>query len=753
MRHVVSVSLIVTTAVIGSMTAVADTPPADQSGGGLAEIVVTAQKRSENIQNVPVSVDAVSALTLANAHITNLGQLSAIAPSLTISQTADVLNIFMRGIGNPATNIGQESSVAVYVDGVYYPRLPPALLELNNVDHIEVLKGPQGTLFGRNATGGLIQIITKDPSSEPTLHVDAGYGNFQTFTGNVYASTGIGDNLAGDIALHDTHMGSGWGTNLYNGTSYGYLESKAMRTKWVYKPFDGTKITLSYDYSDSVTTQSLLDGLQAPGYTHGAPCGATCIPFTPPNNVPYPYLGFYNKDEDFESLGQDIGQGGSLRVDQELPFARFVSTSALRHEIGSWYDDADYSPQDFFNGILPASVQSYSEELQLISTTASRFDWNVGLYYIHMRSVAAPARLLGSEFQNAFMLPDGQEDIYGSQTVDSYAAYTQETFHVTSDTNLTVGLRYTEDKVRATGHNDIADPPLGIDINTGTQYGAEDFNKVTYRFAIDHHFTDDLMAYASYNTGFQGGTFNIFPFSNAPNPPAPAVKPEEVNAYELGAKSDLMDHRVRLSTALFYNKVENLQVQIVRPVGNPPAATVLLSNAAEAKAKGIDLDLQAQITEQFDAHLSSTLQNPFYASYPNAGGSVVNPDGIGTLLTVHDATGQQLVFSPKYAVNVGVGYRLPLAIGEGSAGADYTYTSGYPLTPDQEIRNGGLGLLNARLGFTPPDAWKRWKFQIWGKNLTDKQYFSGAAEQNNRGGQTVAPAAPRTYGFTVSYDM
>ncbi len=753
MRHVVPVSMILTTFIVRSMTAAADTQPSDESAGGLAEIVVTAQKRSENIQNVPISVQAVSASALAAAHITNLGQLSGVVPALTISQQTDVVNIFMRGIGNPSTNIGQESSVAVYIDGVYYPRLPPALLELNNVDHIEVLKGPQGTLFGRNATGGLVQVITKDPSSEPTLHVDAGYGNFQTFTGNVYASTGFGDHLAGDIALHDTHMGAGWGTNLYDGTSNGYLESKALRTKWVYKPIDGTKITLSYDYSDSETTQSMLDGLQAPGFTHGAPCGVTCKPFTPPNNVPYPYYGFYNKNEDFPSLGKDIGQGGALKIDQELPFARLVSTSALRHETGSWYDDADYSPQPYFAGILPANVQSYSEELQLISTKSSLLDWNVGLYYIHMRSDASPARLVGAEFQNAFMLPGGQYDIYGSQTVDSYAAYTQETFHVTADTNITAGLRYTEDKVRATGHNDIGDPALGIDINTGTQSASQSFNKVTYRFAIDHHFTDNLMTYASYNTGFQGGTFNIFPFSNSPNPPAAAIKPEEVNAFEVGAKSDLMDHRLRLSTALFYNKVENLQVQIVRPEGTPPVNTVLLSNAAEAKSKGIDLDIQAQITEQFDAHLNSTIQNPFYASYPNAGGSVVNPNGIGTLLSVYNASGQQLIYSPKYASTLGFGYRLPMAIGVGSAGADYTYTSSMPLTPDQEIRNGGVGLLSARLGYTPAGAWNHWKLQLWGKNLTDKQYFSGAAEQNNRGGQTVAPAAPRTYGFTVSYDF
>jgi iron complex outermembrane receptor protein len=739
-------------ALVRPVAAVADTESADQSGG-LAEIVVTAQKRSENIQNVPISVVALNASTLANAHITSVGQLSAVVPSLTIGQQTDVLNIFMRGIGNPSTNIGQESSVAVYIDGVYYPRLPPALLELNNVDHIEVLKGPQGTLFGRNATGGLIQIITQDPSSTPTLRVDAGYGNFETVTGNLYASTGFGDKLAGDIALHTTHMGAGWGTNLYDGSSFGFLESKALRTKWVFTPFEGTKFTLSYDYSDAETTQSLLDGLQAPGYTHGASCGATCIPFTPPNNVPYPYYGFYNRNEDGQSLGQDIGQGGSLKLEQELAFAKLVSISALRHEIGNWYDDADYSSQPYFEGVLPATVQSYSQELQLVSKASSPFDWNVGLYYIHMRAAAEPARLQGAEFQNAFMLPQGEYDIYGSQTVDSYAAYTQETFHVTSDTNLTAGLRYTLDKVQADGHNDIEDAPLGIDINTGTESARQNFNKVTYRFAVDHHFTDTLMTYASYNTGFQGGTFNIFPFSNSPNPPSPAVKPEEVNAFELGAKSDLMDHRVRVSTALFYNKVENLQVQIVRPEGNPPANTVLLTNAAAAKSRGIDLDFQARVTDQFDAHLSSTIQDPFYSSYPNAGKSLVAANGIGTVLSVYDASGTQLVFSPKYAVNLGFVYRLRVASGKWSAAADYTFTSGFPLTPDQEIRNGGVGLLDARLSYVPPVLGDRWKIDFWGKNLTDRQYYSGAAEQNNRTGQTVAPAAPRTYGFTVAYEL
>jgi iron complex outermembrane recepter protein len=721
--------------------------------GALAEVVVTAQKRSENIQNVPITVTAVGAATLDNAHITNLGDLPNLVPALQIAQNTDTFNIFMRGIGNPATAIGDEASVAVYIDGVYYPRLPPALFELNNIDHVEVLEGPQGTLFGRNATGGLIQIITKDPSSTPTLHVDAGYGNFETFTGNVYASTGFGDLLAGDIALHDSHMGQGWGTNLYNGTNFGWLDAKAARTKWVFKPVDGTKITLALDYSDSQSTESMLSGLQARGFTHGASCGATCTPFTQPNNVPYPYYGFYNENDDGENSGNDISQGGSLKLEQELPFAKLVSLTAARHQFGSFNSDPDYSPQPWFESLLPYRVQSFSQELQLISKPGSPFDWTVGLYYIDMRSKYDPIRFIGAEWENAFSLPEGEYDIYSSETVNSYAAYTQETFHLTSDTNLTAGLRYTLDKVRATGHNDIVDETLGVDINTGTQYAEQDFNKVTYRIALDHHFTDDVMSYVSYNRGFKAGTYNILPFSAAPNSPAPPVNPEVVDAYELGVKTDLLDHRVRLSADVFYNKVNNLQVQTVRPVGNPPAQEVFETNAAQAKSKGIELNIEGRISEQLSAHLSSTIQDPYYSSYPDAGKSVPAPDGIGTVLVPYDATGQQLVYSPKFAFNLGFDYRLPTRIGAWGAGVDYAFTSGFPFNPDQVVNNGSVGLLNARVSYVPANLGQHWKILFWGKNLTDKQYLNGSQEQNNRSGEVVTPAAPRTFGFTLNYDL
>jgi iron complex outermembrane receptor protein len=739
---------------VWSGSSFADPPlsPSEQPTAALEEIVVTAQKRTENIQNVPISVAVATATTLENSHITNLGDLPLLVPALTIAQNNDAFNIFIRGVGNPATVINDESSIAVYIDGVYYPRLPPALFELNNIDNIETLKGPQGTLFGRNATGGLIQITTKDPSQTPTLHIDGGYGNFQTFTGNLYASTGFGDQIAGDIALHDTHMGAGWGHNLYDGTSLNFLEEKAARTKWVYRPAEGTKLTLAIDYSDSQSTQGMLAGLQGGGFTHGPSCGATCTPFTPPPAVPYPYYGFYNANYDGEDIGKDISAGVSLKLEQEFSFAKLVSISAARHSFGTYDADADYSPQPYYQEDVPYRQQSVSQELQLLSEAGTVFDWTAGLFFMNLQSEYNPIRATGAKYADAFDLPEGAFDIWGGQRVKSYAAYTQETFHLTSNTNLTAGVRYTMDQIHANGHNDIVDQPLGIDINTGTQASSQNFGKITYRVALDHHFDEDLMAYASYNRGFKAGTYNILPFSQAPAAPFPPVKPEVVDAFELGTKEDLFEHRLRMSAAIFYNKVTNLQVQTNIPVGNPPTDAEVETNAAEAKDYGLDLNIEAVLTEHLTANFSTTIQNPYYSSFPGAPGTAPGPTGIGTMLTTYDATGKQLLYSPKVSANLGFQYDIPSAIGAWALAANYAYTSGYPFNPDQIVNNGSVGLLSAHVSYELPNQ-KQWKIVFWGKNLTNREYIEGSTEQNNLGGEVVVPAPPRTYGFTVSYDM
>lgn len=168
---------------------------------GLEEIVVTAQRHEQNLQDVPMSVTAFNAAQLSKMSVTNATDLSKLDTSLYVAAGTGVVVSFIRGIGNPINNVGNESSIAYYVDGVYYARLPLAFFEFNNVERIEVLSGPQGTLFGRNASAGLVQIISRDPSFEPVLHAEVGYGNYDTIKSQVYAASGFGEKVAGDIAI------------------------------------------------------------------------------------------------------------------------------------------------------------------------------------------------------------------------------------------------------------------------------------------------------------------------------------------------------------------------------------------------------------------------------------------------------------------------------------------------------------------------------------------------------------------------
>ena len=223
----------------------------DDSGGRLEEIIVTAQKRSQNSQDVPVAVSAVDASVLANANVTSAAELGKIVPSLRVFTPANTVTPFIRGIGNPNALNGSEGSAAVYIDGVYLARPSVAFLQLNSIERVEVLKGPQGTLFGRNASAGLIHIITREPTGEPMLEGSIGYGDYDTTRAGVYASTGITDSFAFDVAGLIIKQNDGFGKNVATGLEYGKEDTKAIRTKLRWEADTDTTVTIVGDYSES----------------------------------------------------------------------------------------------------------------------------------------------------------------------------------------------------------------------------------------------------------------------------------------------------------------------------------------------------------------------------------------------------------------------------------------------------------------------------------------------------------------------
>jgi iron complex outermembrane receptor protein len=235
------------------------------SGGGLEEIVVTAQRRSENLQNVPVAVTAISAAQLEASGINTSQDLSLVTPGLVTPQAAGYIQPHIRGVGTTSNGPGIEMPVATYIDGVYLASAPASLMTLNSVERIEVLKGPQGTLFGRNATGGLIQVVTKDPQHDPSLSSDITYGNYQDVASDLYATAGLTSNLAADIALHYEYQGEAWGRNLDTGEPVGRLSNDvASRTKFLFDASDTTQIRLALDYEQRKTSRDTQHTV--PGY-------------------------------------------------------------------------------------------------------------------------------------------------------------------------------------------------------------------------------------------------------------------------------------------------------------------------------------------------------------------------------------------------------------------------------------------------------------------------------------------------------
>jgi iron complex outermembrane receptor protein len=727
---------------VAGLTLAADRSSADQTSSAgessmkLEEIVVTAQRRSESLQTVPISVVAINEAALKDANITNVVDLPALVSGLRFSTGGGVATVFMRGIGNQAVTPGNESSVAVYIDEIYYSRLAAGLLELNNIRDIEVLKGPQGTLFGRNADAGVISVTTATPSRSPTLHVDAGYGNYNTAIGNLYAATGFGDKIQGDIAFHITNQQNGWG-QFVGGAPYGYLDTVAVRSKWIFSPTDSTKITLIADHANDRTTAGLI-AQAVEGTTSGTP------PLNPPYTVPLvpnPRLGFYDSivGPNIFILGKDSSNGVSVKFEQDFSNARFVSISSYRRSTGEYDSAGDFSIANSFQAYFPYFMRQATQEFRLASTSSSSFDWQAGLFYMHLVSGYDTAREVGPYVYSILGAPL-EVDFSDSARVNSYAAYTQETFHLSAADNITAGLRYTEDKDAFEGSTVLRSAALGITVPTPPLENKSTFPKITYRVAYDHRFDENLMAYVSYSRGFKTGTYNTLP------PTATPALSEQLDTVELGAKTTFFDQRLRINPALFYNKIKNPQVQ------EDLGISLFLVNAGAAKTYGFDLDGEGILTDHLLVDFSLEYLHAVYTQYENAPGILpALPYGNGQFFPF-DAAGKDLPKAPHLSFNIGLKYTIPTTSGDWKLSGNYAYNSGFVFYPDNVERQGAFGLLDASATYVPPGN-HHWNISVWGKNLTGKRYYSDEVEFTGASGFGGAPAAPRTFGFRASYDF
>jgi iron complex outermembrane receptor protein len=675
----------------------------------LEEIVVTAQKREERVQDVPISIAALTATAVQSLGITDTTDLSQAIPGLQMYPINTSISPYIRGIGNRNTSVGDEAAVALYVDGVYIADMAAGVFSLNNIDRIEVLKGPQGTLFGRNAAAGVIQVVTRTPQQTPSVDFDIGYGNYDTIESRFYGTTGITQNIAADLAVYEMNQADGWGHNLHTG-SYVFLGHElSARTKWL-ATFDNTTVTLTFDYdrTEPVVPPAYTDSLG------GKYLGGTT------------FTGFYNTDSTVPVSGDTRQWGTSLQIHHDLDWARFVSISSYRGVQSEFSLDNDAIPAVHQQAFFTQPQTTWTQELQLLAPSANTVQWIAGAFYYHDDSQFDPLHL-------QIGIPSGIENVsvVSELPSHSYAGFGQATAPILADTNLTAGLRYTVDDRAIIGAESLTPPGRNTITPIHGNQSAQ-FDKLTWRLALDHHFAQDILGYVSDSRGFKSGVYNATAPSGAP------VHPEVIDSYELGIKSEFLDQRLRINAATFYNKIKDLQLQV------PILGSTELVNAAQAKTEGVELDVEVAPVRDLTLRGGVAYLKSEYTSFRNAAFYTPLPNG-GNVQSVGNATGEDLDQAPPWTENLSADYRIPTPGGTYTLDVSGYHNAGYYFDQQDHLRQPAYSLLNASVDWQAPGG--NWGVRLWGKNLNDAQYYSNITPQVF--GNTPTPMAPRTYGITL----
>ena len=673
----------------------AKTPNTDFSAtddGNLATIIVTAEKRSQNLQKVPITVSAYTSEELAAQGIKGLTDLANITPSLQFTFVGAAASPFLRGVGSNTSFPGSEAEVQTYVDGVYYSAQTQGLMKFNNIVSVEIDKGPQGTLFGRNATGGVIQITTRTPSEQASVDVSAGYGSYNLKETDFYATTGIAPGLAADLAVHfEDH--DGWGRNIDTGSDLFSASDVALRNKWLWTLSDVTSLTFIADYGRD-------RGDFGAGFSRTPDAGD----WRPPGaTVPSVPLGYYTTNVDTDSYNINKQWGTSLKLNTQFGDLPFVSLTSWRYAGSSTILDSDLSPYPYLTANIIQKEDTATQEFQLFSPTGSApIQWILGTYIYYNKALADPLGLSGD-----LIAPTETAANYGGMETHSYAAFGQITYDVTNTTRVTGGVRYTRDYRSQTGQLIVTDPePVGaVTVPEVNDYPRANFNAWTGKVSLSQDFTDYSTGYVSYNRGFKSGVFDTYiVFSN----PAPAVSPEFINAYEIGLKNELFDRHLRLNGAAFLYDYSNLQVTHFAAGG-----MTLLANAASARIKGGELEFEAAVARNTTFQGGVSWIDAVYESFPTAPANIVlpitspNPDNGGfggTFITQQNASGNRMPFAPKFSATFSVIQDVSFENGTISLTAAAKYQSKVYFTPDNLYFQTGYALLSGSAKWKPTNG-------------------------------------------------
>jgi iron complex outermembrane receptor protein len=691
---------------------------------GLAEIVVTARKRDENAIDVPLSIVTFSGADLDSRNADTLRSLGDSIPNVLIgtSNTDRAQNIVIRGISTVARSIGQETGVAVYLDGVYTGRTETYNQELADISQVEVLRGPQGTIFGRNTTAGAINLTTVKPSETPTGSATLDFGNFGLAEGMGFISGPLKSGLLyGKVSLYGA-TDTGYATNFFNDSKAGTRNDAGGRLALRLTPSDDLDITLSGD-------------------------------FTRHHNYPYRFEvtdgafglipGPYTFDEAYPSSERTDNGGMALNVEAQLG-GGYSLTSITSWRESQWTDHSDetWNGQDLAFSDYTEHSDYGSQELRIASPAKAPFEYVAGLYYSYEYSTTHTPVSIGDGLAAIFGIPDGLEsfDLRSNVRTHSYAAFANASYHFNNNWTLTVGGRYTWEK-KHLNYQQFDPDGLGFVPNIGPVSPDYSAGKFTPTASLVYSINDHFNVYATYSTGYKSGGFNVDTLSSADRI---EFGPEHVINYELGTKGQFLDGRIQVDFDVFHMDYSDLQVTQY----DPASFSNFIGNAATAKINGAEFDILGRVTSAWTvsghAGLLGTRFDKFIDQYGN------------------DLAGERLTFAPKFSGSLSSRYSVPISEAISAyVNAEYNYQSlmysqynDIQHTPADTLP--AYGILNGSLGVSFDRT--KLRVELWGKNLTDKLYEVNKTTQlpllsflppYNYEETTTAYGMPRTYGIAV----
>lgn len=709
----------------------------EHSRAVLEEIIVTAEKREASVQDTAISITAYSGELLQNLEIRELQSLSAQTPSMAFSRAGGEAQIYLRGVGNNTFGVGVDPSIALHLDGIYLGRAQMGLGQFMDMERVEVLRGPQGTLYGRNATGGTVNMVTRGPSADWEGYIRGYYGNFDRKQGEAAVGGPVSDTVGIRLAIRaidddgftDDLVAAG-GSDIDDQTSIsgrGIIE---------FTPNEDFTLRVQADWTDFDSHNRTIRPLDNTGIaqTLGAlPVGDLD---ETRNNIPS-FL-------DYETGGITAKLEWML-TDNIL----LTSVTGYREFEDSFRFNTDGTELDVTETQFERDTDQISEEIRLSSVGLERWEWLVGYYYFNEEKEEALG-LPNRKFANATLFTPNSFNLFAENETTAHAVFGQLAYDLNEQFKLTFGARYSYEKKDDLGASSFAlnfdglRNPANTANPTVRRTRTDSWNAFTPKVGLDFRYSDDVLFYFTASRGFKSGGTNSLSTGTT------SFDPEIIWSYEGGMKSEWADGKVRFNVSAFYYDYSDLQVSTFIN------GTVRIDNAASAEIMGAEFDLTTLISEQLSWHLGLSLLDTEYQDFisafgTNAGGPIVT-----------NLSGNELINAPNLKLSTTLNYDYPLSSGAVFAfTGQLSYQSEVFFSKENEslMSQDGYALVDVRLAYV--SANQKWEIAGIARNLFDKEYFQNtvrftsmndiALDPNNIGHPLAYPGEGRSFGVQAMY--